>query len=107
VNQATDVVRRPIYRAEKPVRNALYKRWIKRFACIFCGSTRLVDPMHTGEHGHGSKSSDLQCIPGCRECHELFDANPRGFARDRGIDVAAEIRKFNNLWQQKQEGSAA
>jgi len=107
VNEATEVARRPIYRAEKPARNVHYKRWIKRFACVFCGSTRDVDPCHTGSHGYGSKSSDLSCIPGCRKCHDLFDADPRGFAGAKGLDVAEVIRRFNNLWEQRQQKGAA
>ena len=106
MNYATEVARRPIYRAEKPVRNVFYKRWIKRFACIFCGSTRDVDPCHTGAHGYGSKSSDESCVPGCRKCHDAFDADPRGFAKEKGVDIAGEIRKFNALWQRLKEGAA-
>jgi hypothetical protein len=105
MNEASDVARRPIYRAEKPVRDPLYKRWIKQFPCIFCDSVRDIDPCHTGPHGYGSKSSDFSCLPGCRKCHDLFDADPRGFAAAKGIEVAVEIQKFNNLWQQKRSAA--
>jgi hypothetical protein len=106
VNEATDVARRPIYRAEKPVRNALYKRFVKGFACAACDSTRCVDPAHTGSHGLSQKSADRLVIPLCRKCHDLFDADPRGFAKEKGLDVAAEIEKFNTLWERRQKGAA-
>jgi len=83
------------------VRNPLYLRFVKRFACAACGSTKLVDPAHTGEHAYGRKGSDTLAIPLCRKCHDLFDADPRGFALRRHLNIPALIRKFNHLWEQK------
>jgi hypothetical protein len=101
--QAFQVATAGIYKAEKPVRDPLYKRWIKRFACVACSRTRNVDPCHTGDHGLGTKSSDLSCLPLCRKCHAAFDADPRGFAAERNLDIAALIVFFNHLWQLRKQ----
>ena len=106
MQQAFRIADTGIYKGEKPVRNPLYKRWIKRFACIACGSTRMVDPAHTGRHTPSQKSSDLSCIPLCRKCHEAFDANPRDFALVHHLDIPALIQFFNHLWFLKQERTA-
>ncbi len=95
-----------IFQLVKPVRNPAYKRFVKRFACAACGSTRLVDPAHTGEHGLGSKSSDLSVIPLCRDCHMAFDADPFGFAREQDLDVPATIAFLNHEWEEKQRRTA-
>ena len=95
-----------IFTARKPVRNAAYLRFVKGFACAACGSTRLVDPAHSGDHGLGSKSSDFSAIPLCRSCHAAFDEDPKGFALLHDLDVAALIRKFNRLWEERQRRTA-
>ncbi len=87
-----------IYRAQRPVRDPLYRRYVKRFPCIGCGRTWGIDPMHTGPHGLGQKSCDLTVLPGCRKCHEEFDADPRGFAEKKGLDIAALVEKFNGMY---------
>src|ERR1700682_4539241 len=96
----------PIFMAKKPIRNPAYRRWIKRFPCIGCGATWGIDPMHTGDHGLGSKSSDMGVLPGCRKCHELFGADPKGFAYKHGLDIPALIVFFNHLWELKQRRTA-
>jgi uncharacterized protein DUF968 len=106
MTQAFQVASTGPYKAKKPVRNPLYKRWIKRFACVACGSTREVDPCHTGDHGLGTKSSDLSCIPLCRKCHDKFDADPRGFAARHRLNIGKLICKFNRLWELKQRRTA-
>ena len=82
----------------KPARNEAYKRWIKRFPCLACGSTYMVDPAHTGPHGFGSRSSDYSCIPLCRKCHPEFDAAPRQFASEREWSIAEIVTLWNHLW---------
>jgi hypothetical protein len=99
MHTASQVRLGPIYKAEKPLRNPAYKRFVKGFACVACGSTRLVDPAHTGDHGLGSKSSDFSVIPLCREHHVEMDADPRGFEVVHDIDVDALIAVFNKLWE--------
>lgn len=82
----------------KPARNEAYRRWIKRFPCLACGSTRMVDPAHTGPHGISQKASDYSCIPLCRTCHDAFDRAPRQFATERDWDMASIIQFWNHLW---------
>ena len=84
------------------MRNERYRRFIKRFPCIVCGATRYVDPMHTGPHALGQKASDLNCLPGCRQCHGAFDADPRGFALVHDLDIPLLIEFFNHLWELRQ-----
>jgi hypothetical protein len=95
-----------IYKREKLVRDPLYKRWIKRFACVGCGRTWGIDPAHTGAHGYGIKSSDLSCIPLCRKCHDEFDANPSDFAIVHKLDIPVLTAYFNNAWSSKQKRTA-
>lgn len=102
MHQAFQIAPGLIYKAEKPVRNPRYKRFVKRFPCIGCGRTWLIDPMHTGPHSLGEKSCDMRVLPGCRKCHREFDANPKAFASKRGLDIPALIAKFNHLWETRQ-----
>lgn len=90
-----------MYSGSTPIRDPKYKRWLKRFPCVGCGGTRWIDPMHTGPHATAQKSSDMDCLPGCRKCHDEFDADPRGFAASHDMDVPALIRSFNRLWDLK------
>lgn len=106
MQQAFQVASTPIYKAEKPVRNPLYTRWVKRFPCVACGGTRDIDPMHTGGHGLGQKASDMKCLPGCRKCHVQFDADPRGFAAQHNLNIPALIESFNQRWELKQRRTA-
>ena len=76
-SEATQIQPRPIYKAEKPVRDPLYRRFIKRLPCVAC---------------------DLKCIPLCRKCHEAFDADPYGFASKHKLDVPALIARFNKFY---------
>lgn len=101
VHQASELTPRPIYKAEKPIRDPQYKRFIKRLPCVACLKTWGVDPCHTGSHGLSTKSSDLSCIPLCRKCHDAFDADPRGFVARERIDIAALITKFNRFYREK------
>lgn len=97
----------PIYQPEKPIRNPLYKRWLKGFPCVGCGRTWGIDPAHSGPHGLGIKSSDLGCLPLCRHrCHCEFDANPQAFAEKHKLDIPSLIQMFNRLWELKQRRTA-
>ncbi len=95
-----------IYRRTKPVRNPLYTRFVKRFPCAACDSTRNVDPCHTGARGLSQKSDDLLVIPLCRICHDAFDANPRAFAKRYGLNIPKLIKSFNALWAERQRRTA-
>lgn len=97
----------PLYRFTKPVRDALYRRFIKSFPCLACLSTWRVDPCHTGPHGTSQKACDLTCIPLCRKCHQEFDANPYEFAEKHGLDIPARIAWFNEQYRLKIRKEAA
>ncbi len=99
MNRPLQIVPGQIYRATKPVRDAKYRQFVKRFPCIGCGQTWGIDPMHTGPHGLGQKSCDLTVLPGCRNCHQEFDADPRGFALEHGLDVAKWVAWFNAAYR--------
>ena len=103
---ASKVALNPIYQRGKPVRDRAYLQFVKRFACVACCSTRCVDPAHTGPHAMGQKASDLDVIPLCRKCHDLFDADPKGFASKNGLDIPALIRGFIALWKARQQKTA-
>ena len=97
MRQAYQIHPRPLLRLCKPVRDAKYKRWVKRFACAACGSCRLVDPAHTGMHGLGSKSSDFSVIPLCRACHEAFDADPFNLRVSNTLKVLEVLDGYETL----------
>jgi hypothetical protein len=103
MTQAFQIVAGEIYRAMKPTRDPLYRRWIKRFPCVGCHGGWQVDPAHTGPHSLGRKSSDATVIPLCRKCHEAFDANPSDFAEKHSLDVLTSIQFFQHLWELKNE----
>ena len=97
----------PLYHGTKPVRDPAYLRFIKRLPCVACLRTSWIDPAHTGPHGIGQKACDLTCVPLCRRCHDLYDANPRLFAERHQLDISALIERFNSFYQTKLEGKAA
>lgn len=99
--QAFQLAARQWYQRLKPTKDAAYRQWVKRFPCVACGSCKLVDPCHTGPHGLGQKASDHLCLPMCRVCHEKFDADPQGFALNRGLDIAGLIEFQQHLWYLK------
>lgn len=101
MHQAFQVAPQPLYKREKPERNPAYLRFVKRFPCAGCGRTWTVDPCHTGPHGIGQKSSDKSAIPLCRNCHDRFDEDPRGFAEKHGLDIPAVIERLNRAFDLK------
>ncbi len=107
MNQPTQPRPGKLYQFVKPVRDPARRQFVKKLACIGCGRTWGIDPMHTGPHGIGQKSCDFSTLPGCRRCHELFDADPIGFARARGFTVAGELRRINALYRKHLTRKAA
>lgn len=89
----------PIYKPERPVRDPLYRRFIKSLPCAACGQNWNVDPAHTGPHGLSQKACDLKCIPLCRKCHEKFDDNPQDFAAQHHLDIPALIERLNRTYE--------
>jgi hypothetical protein len=88
----------PLYRFIKPVRDPQYTRFVKQFPCVGCRRTWLIDPCHCGPHGIGQKACDLTCIPLCRKCHQIFDADPRAFVESRQLDIPALQRMFQRFY---------
>jgi hypothetical protein len=106
MNQPLQIRPGPLYQRSKPVRDPEYKRFIKRLPCVGCGRTWGIDPMHTGPHALNQKASDLDVLPGCRRCHNEFDADPHGFAERKHLNIPALIRRFNEFYS-KLKGQAA
>lgn len=92
-----------LYAAREPERDARYRAFVRRFPCAGCRARFRIQASHTGAHGLSEKASDYGCIPLCFKCHPRFDADPRGFARRKRIDVAGRIRTLNRLWKAEQE----
>src|SRR5690242_18358875 len=107
MNRPMQLATGAIYRAVKPVRDPLYRRFIKSLPCLACLKTWGVDPAHTGPHGTGQKACDLKCIPLCRVCHQKFDADPYGFAATHGLDVSARIGQLNEFYRKHVRKEAA
>ena len=96
-----------LYQGKAPVRDREYLCFIKKLPCVVCLKTWWVDPAHTGPHGLGQKSSDLDCIPLCRAHHEEFDKCQWRFAFRHHLDTPALIEMFNHFYQTKLKGRAA
>ncbi len=90
-----------IYQRHKPVRDEVYRQFVKRMPCAACLKTWGIDPAHTGPHGIGQKACDLSCIPLCRQCHDDYDAAPMKFAARKKLDVPALILKLNRFYREK------
>ena len=56
----------------KPIVHRAYRKFVKGFPCCGCGKNWWVDAAHTGDHATGAKASDLDVIPLCRICHDLY-----------------------------------
>lgn len=108
VTTAFQIEPRPLYQKHTPVRDEAYKRWVKTWPCCFCGQPWHIDPCHTGPHALGVKADDSTVIPGCRACHEKYDADPRSYSEACGVDVPVLVARLNHVWELKQgKGGAA
>ena len=76
VQDAFEVQRRPIYRAESPVRDTKYLAFLRKLCCVVCGSYRMIEAAHFGARGMGQKASDLDALPLCLKCHRT---GPRSY----------------------------
>jgi hypothetical protein len=85
---------RQLQKWTKPVRDSLYRAYIRTFPCCACGQSWWVDAAHTGPHALGSKASDLNCIPLCRKCHEAYDKAPKEFAYQHNKMDVEELAQF-------------
>src|ERR1700761_2541628 len=46
-----------------------YKAWIRKQACVCCGTRRYVEAAHVGMRGMGQKCSDYETLPLCSAHH--------------------------------------
>ena len=80
-----------------------YKAFIRKQACICCGTTRYVECAHVGRRGYGQKCSDRETLPLCSlhhvqgpESHHVLGRNFFSFWR---LDRFELIAKFNRLYE--------
>jgi hypothetical protein len=94
------VAPRPLVPHVKPVRDPKYLAYVRQFPCVGCVTTRRPrEAMHIGPHGIAQKASDLDCLPGCRECHrELHKIGPVKFQERRKIEFAILQRMFRRFY---------
>jgi hypothetical protein len=67
MNQTFQVANAPIYKAEKRVRNDLYKR----LQCVAWNATREIDPMRTGPQALGAQACDVAIFRGASATGDL------------------------------------
>jgi len=89
-----------MYRSIKPVRSTAYLKYVRSWPCIACGTVRRYrDAMHTGPHSLNCKASDLNCVPGCRVCHqELHKLGPVRFQLKHDLDFAMAIEALQKSY---------
>lgn len=92
-----------MYRSALPVRSTEYRAWVASWPCIACGTeVRRRDPMHTGPHGIAQKASDLECVPGCRRCHEqLHRLGPVRFQLLHDISFPDAVEALQKMYVQR------
>jgi hypothetical protein len=93
------------YIPRRPGVDEKYRRFIRRFPCIGCGSTRWIEFMHTGPRGLGQKADDADGLPGCGACHRtgpraLHRIGPVKFQESRRVDFAELRQMFRTLYLQ-------
>ena len=87
----------------KPERSEAYKAWIRTLPCLLCGTTRGIEPCHTGPHGMGQKASDFTCVPACAWHHrhgkDAIDVLGKRFGEHHGIDMDELRERLNAAWR--------
>lgn len=103
MNQLSKVQAGPIYQRHEPVRDEKYLKFIRSIGvCVGCGRNRRTEAMHTGSHGLGQKASDLDTLPGCRDCHrELHRLGPVAFQDRYKASFTDLILMFQSFYQTK------
>lgn len=90
----------PIYQRQTPVRDANYLKFIRSLPSAVSGR-RGCDACHSGPHGLGQKSSDLNCFPLTRKEHREYDADPASFCERHGLDLQALLARLMNAYRLK------
>lgn len=82
-----------------------YLRWIRRQACVCCGTRRYVEAAHVGLRGHGQKCSDYETLPLCAahhwngpECHHVLQ---KEFWTHWNLDRHKLIEELNERYRQE------
>ena len=100
------IAQRPLYISAPPVRSEDYKRWIRSWPCLVCATRRNIEASHTGAHGIGQKSSDLQTVPLCKEHHNELHQGVQEFQERHQIELADVVAMFNALWSARKRKAA-
>lgn len=69
------VASRAVYQQAPPLRDEAYRRWIRSFSCVVCGTRRRIEAAHTGP----------------QERH--------------GIDIPDVVAMFNALWNERKKAA--
>ncbi len=106
MNQPFQISPRPIYKAEKPVRDAKYLKFIRRLPCIVCFSSRRVESAHFGAHGLSQRSSDLDALPLCRWHHQTGPKSyhrigARAFIALHRLDVRKHQERLQEFYREE------
>ena len=84
-----------------------YRAWIRRQACVCCGSRRYIECAHVGIRGLGVKSSDFETLPLCSSHHvqgpESHHALGRKFFEYWNLDRYALIAALNKRYMDRPE----
>jgi len=106
MHQASQIKPRPIYQAERPVRDSKYLAMIRKCCCIVCGSYRGVQAAHFGPHGMAQKASDLDTLPLCWKHHQhgphsYHVLGARRFIEFHSLDVARHQERLRQFYREK------
>jgi hypothetical protein len=90
----------------KPIRNPRFLAFIRRFPCIVCAATQMIEACHFGKHGISQKASDEDALPLCHECHmtrknSYHRLGPVQFALLNDLDVPALQSLFQGWWEKR------
>jgi hypothetical protein len=104
--EAFDIRPRPIYKAEKPIRDPKYLAMVRKLCCIVCGSWRLVESAHFGAHGLSQRASDMDVLPLCRVCHRTgtksyHNVGARRFVAIHKFDVKAHQNRIQKFYAER------
>lgn len=94
------------YFPRQPEVDLEYRKFIRRFPCIGCGTTHWVEFMHTGPRGLGQKADDKDGLPGCAACHRtgpqaLHKIGPVKFQQLKKIDFSELRAIFQWMYQER------
>jgi hypothetical protein len=94
-------LRKPPQRASvlshKPARDYKFRAWIRSLPSAASGLSPC-QACHTGPHAIGQKASDYSCIPLTADEHRAYDRDPKGFAKQHGLDVPELTARLTRIW---------